>query len=96
MSRFVADPALLMMNGNKILQSAEEFRTDIDKIYSLKNTLFARGFVAPEAKAISNEIDTYRNELNAMQRVITDYGRFLKTAATKVTNTQNAIIEDIR
>lgn len=95
MGRFVADPALLMRNGNKILQSAEEFGMDIEKIYSLKNALFARGFVAPEAKAISNQIDTYRDELNAMQRIITDYGRFLKTAATKVTNTQNAIIDEI-
>ena len=96
MGRFVADPALLMRNGNKILQSAEEFGMDIEKIYSLKNALFARGFVAPEAKAISNQIDTYRDELNAMQRIITDYGRFLKTAATKVTNTQNAIIDEIQ
>ena len=95
MGRFVADPALLMRNGNKILQSAEEFGMDIEKIYSLKNALFARGFVAPEAKAISNQIDTYHDELNAMQRIITDYGRFLKTAATKVTNTQNAIIDEI-
>lgn len=95
MGKFVANPAILRSNGNKILQSSEEFKRNVEKIYSLKNQLLTSGYVAPEAKAIGNQIDTYRDELNAMTRIIADYGKFLHTAAMKVVRTQNDIIEDI-
>ena len=96
MGRFVADPMTLRSNGNKILQNSEEFKKDVEKTYELKNKLLSSGYVAPEARAIGNQIDTYRDELNAMGKIISDYGKFLINASQKVTNTQNAIIEDIK
>lgn len=95
MGKFVASPEVLRANGNKLVETSRQFKQNVDKIYATKNQLIQTNFVSPEARAIGNEIETYRNDLDKMTRVIEEYGMFLQNAANKVVRNQQQIIDEI-
>ena len=66
MGRFVADPDLLIKEGNGIVGISDEFLANVNDTYDTLDNLVANEYMSPEALAIKKEIDTYREDLNKM------------------------------
>ncbi len=96
MGRFVADPDILVKEGNGIVGISEEFLANINDTYDTLDNLVANEYMSPEALAIKKEIDTYREDLNKMAQVINDYGRFCINSGNKVIRNQDGIIDEIQ
>lgn len=90
--KFVADPNVLKQQGNSILDKGQQFGQNVEKIYSTIEEMVSSSYLSPAANAIAARIQTYRDDLSQMTKVINDYGNFcLKTADTVVKNEQNII-----
>ena len=95
MGRFVANPEVLILEGNKIDGYSGEFKSDVDKVYETLENMVQREYISPEAMAIKEEIDKYREDLENMAKVIKQYGGFCVRAGNKVIDNQNGIIDEI-
>lgn len=96
MARFGADPQLLRIKGDEIENQAQQFAQNVEKIYSTVEEMVNSDYLSPEAKAIAEEIKSYREDLNAMTRKIGDYGAFCKRAGNQVVRNQTNIIDGIK
>ena len=95
MGRFVADPEVLILEGNKINGYSGEFKSDIDKVYETLENMVAHEYISPEAMEIKKEIDKRREDLENMAKVINQYGGFCVRAGNKVIENQDGIIDEI-
>ena len=96
MSKFVADTFTLRNKGNEIIDKSHEFDENVNKIYQTIGEMVNSNYLDPAARAIAGEIETYRDDLNKMTRVISDYGNFCITASSKVIKNQDNIISSIK
>lgn len=96
MGRFVANPQILGSKGNEIENQAQQFAQNVEKIYSTVEEMVNSDYLSPEAKAIADEIKSYREDLNAMTRKISNYGTFCKNASNKVIRNQANIVDSIK
>ena len=96
MGRFVANPQMLKIKGQEIENQSQQFAQNVEKIYSTVEEMIRSDYLSPEAKAIAEEIKSYRNDLNAMTRKIDDYGKFCLNASNKVMRNQANIVDSIR
>ena len=91
-NRFVAQPDVLKSEGISILDKGQQFKQNVDKIYSTINEMLSSSYMSPAAVAIARQIETYRDELNKMTKTINDYGNYcVNSANTIVRNEQNII-----
>ena len=95
MGKFLADPNMLRAKGNEIIDKSNEFKDNVNKIYSTINEMVHSNYLDPAARAIAAEIESYREDLDRMTRVIADYGSFCITASSKVIRNQEDIISGI-
>ena len=95
MSRFIANPQILRVKGEEVESQAQQFAQNVEKVYSTVEEMVNSDYLSPEAKAIADEIRSYREDLNAMTRKIQNYGAFCKKASTKIINNQMNIIDNI-
>ena len=93
--KFVANPVTLRTEGNKIIDEAMEFKKNEEKLFTTIDNLVKSGYVSPAAKEIANNIATYVDDLNRMQKTIRQYGSYCLTAADKVIKNENRIIQEI-
>ena len=94
MSRlFLADPAILRMEGNKLLGQSKQFGSNVTKMYSTIGRMVQSNYVSPAAKALAAKIGTYKD---AMTKIISDYGNYCLTASQKVNRNENDIIDTFR
>lgn len=91
-NRFVADPYTLRNKGSEIIDKSQEFGENINKIYQTVNEMINSNYLDPAARAIAQEIETYRDDLDKMTKVIAEYGNFCLTASSKVIKNQDNII----
>ena len=96
MGRFVADPQILRIKGEEVENQAQQFAQNVEKIYSTVEEMVNSDYLSPEAKAIADEIKSYREDLNAMTRKISNYGTFCKNASNKVIRNQANIVDSIK
>ena len=96
MGKFVADPVIIGIKGNEIENQAQQFAQNIEKIYSTVEEMVNSDYLSPEARAIAEEIKSYREDLNAMTRKIGNYGTFCKNASNKVLRNQANIVDSIK
>ena len=96
MSKFIANPQILRVKGDEIESKAQQFSQNVEKIYSTVEEMVNSDYLSPEAKAIADEIKSYREDLNAMTRKIGNYGAFCKNASNKVIRNQSNIADSIR
>ena len=95
MSRFIANPQILRIKGEEVESQAQQFAQNVEKVYSTVEEMVNSDYLSPEAKAIAEEIRSYREDLNAMTRKIQNYGVFCKNASKKIINNQMNIIDNI-
>jgi len=96
MGRFVADPQILKIKGNEMENQAQQFAQNVEKIYSTVEEMINSDYLSPAAKAIADEIKSYREDLNAMTRKISRYGEFCKNASNKVIRNDTNIVNSIK
>lgn len=96
MGRFVADPDVLIREGNKINGYSSEFTNNINRVYDTLENMVQKEYISPEALEIKKEIDGHRQDLNNMAKVINQYGTFCMNAGNKVITNQNQIIDEIK
>lgn len=96
MGRFVANPQILRIKGESLENQAQQFAVNVEKIYKTVEEMISSDYLSPEAVAIANEIKSYREDLNAMTRKISNYGVFCKRASDKVLRNQVNIIDGIK
>ena len=96
MSKFGANPEILISKGNEIVNQSQEFQDNVQKVYQTVQEMVSSGYLSPEAIAIANTIESYRADLNTMTKVINDYGNLCKTAGQKIINNQDSIIKGVR
>ena len=94
--QFLADPISLDDNGTKLQGKAGEFREDVTSIYNTVEDMIVNDYISKEAVEIGRKIESYKGDLELMAKTISDYGEFLKKAATAVRNNQDNIIGSIR
>ena len=95
MGRFVANPDILRAKGTELVSQADLFAQNVNKIYENVHKMVNTDYLSPEAKAIANEIESYKDDLNRMAKVISDYGKFCLDASNKVLTNQDNIISGI-
>lgn len=93
---FVANPAALKAEGNKVVNQSTEFNKNVEKLYSTVEQLTSSSYVSPAAVAIANDIKSYREDLNKMTAVIRDYGNYLLHAGDTVMKNEQRIIDEIK
>ena len=97
MSRlFLADPAILRMEGNKLLGQSKQFGSNVTNMYSTIGRMVQSNYVSPAAKALAAKIGTYKDDMDAMTKIISDYGNYCLTASQKVNRNENDIIDTFR
>lgn len=92
---FGAKPEMLIAKGNELAEQSQEFSRNAKKIFDTVNEMITSNYSSPEAVAIANEIKSYQDDLENMQRAINNYGEFCKIAGTKVVRNQEDIISSI-
>ena len=90
-----AKPEMLIAKGNELAEQSQEFSRNAKKIFDTVNEMITSNYSSPEAVAIANEIKSYQDDLENMQRAINNYGEFCKIAGTKVVRNQEDIISSI-
>ena len=65
-------------------------------LYSTVEEMINSDYLSPAAKAIADEIKSYREDLNAMTRKISRYGEFCKNASNKVIRNDTNIVNSIK
>lgn len=93
--RFVASPEVLRAKGQELVNQSELFANNVAKIYESVNKMVNTDYLSPEAKAIANDINSYKNDLDIMTNTIRQYGNFCLNASNKVINNQEGIISGI-
>lgn len=92
---FGAKPELLITKGNELEGQSREFGSNGKKIFDTVEEMITSNYSSPEAVAIANEIRSYQDDLESMQRAIANYGEFCKIAGNKVIRNQENIISSI-
>ena len=88
--KFFADPDALRRVGSNIIDAAQNFRANNQKIFDNIADLIERSYISEGSRAIANDILQYKDDLENMARVIEDYGNYsTSTGATVVRNEEN-------
>lgn len=93
--RFVASPEILRAKGQELVSQSELFANNVTKIFESVNKMVNTDYLSPEAKAIANDINSYKNDLDIMTNTIRQYGNFCINAGNRVINNQEDIISGI-
>lgn len=96
MGRFVANPDVLRTKGNEIINESQQFKQNVEKVFQTVNEMINSNYLDPAAIAIAREIESYRDDLNQMIRIIEDYGTFCLNASSRVIRNQDNIISEIK
>ena len=97
MSRlFVADPAILRQEGDKLLGESRAFGQNVNKMFTTVEKMRASSWVSPAAKALAAKIATYRDDMDAMTKIIDDYGTFCMRSSNKVNRNEQNIMDTFK
>ena len=95
MGKFIANPDVLRAKGTELISQADLFAQNVKTIYETVNKMVNTDYLSPEAKAIANEMESYKDDLNRMTKTISEYGKFCLEASNKVLTNQDNIISGI-
>ena len=89
---FVADPEQIRLIGNKILDEANQFKQNYEKIFTTVNEMVASDYLSPDARVLAEVINSRRQELSMMYNTMLDYGNYcLKTSNSVIRNIETNI-----
>ena len=92
---FGADPIELQEKGNRINNIAVQFKDNYGKIFATVDEMVNSDYLDPAARAIAENIHSYRDELANMANVIESYGNYCLKAGNAVVDNQDDIISGI-
>ena len=90
---FLADPFILKQEGNKLKDESKHFEQNVSKVYSTIQEMLSSAYVSPAAKALGVKIMSYKDDLDAMTKIIDDYGMYCIMASNKVSKNEQNIID---
>ena len=91
-NQFIANPDVLKSEGNSIVDKAQQFGQNVEKVYATIEEMVGSSYLSPGARAIAGQIQSYRDDLDKMTKVINDYGNYCLTSSnTVVRNEQNIV-----
>ena len=97
MSRlFVADPAVLRQEGDKLIGESRAFGQNVTKMYTTIDKMVVSNYVSPAAKALAAKIRTYKDDMDAMTKIIDDYGTFCMRSSNKVNRNEQNIMDTFK
>lgn len=89
---FGADPMELQEKESKINNIAVQFRDNYTKVFTAVDEMVNSDYLDPAARAIAENIHSYRDELANMANVIESYGNYCLKAGNAVVDNQDNII----
>ncbi len=92
---FEARPEELRETANAIQKKADDFKMDYEKIYQVLDSLIGSEWSSPAAVEIYNKIAGERKNLEDMFKAISSYSQFCMTAANRVEETEQGIIDGV-
>ena len=95
-NKFVGNPQVLRAKGGVILNQADQFQQNTNKVYATVEELINSDYLAPEARAIAQEIEKSHEDLNNMARVMADYGTYCSDAGATIINNQDSIASSVK
>ncbi len=93
---FLADPVVLRAEGEKLLNESVQFNTNVEKLYDTIHHLVQTGYVSSGARAIAQNIEMYRADLDAMTKTIKQYGQFCIASAGAVNKNEQRIMDELK
>ena len=92
MGKFVADPEQIRTIGNKVLDEANQFKENYEKIFTTVNEMVTTDYLSPDAKVLAGLINNRKEELVAMYNTMLEYGAYcLKVSDSVVRNVESNI-----
>lgn len=92
---FGADPIELQEKGNRINNIAVQFKDNYGKVFTTVEEMVNSDYLDPAARAIAENIFSYKDELANMANVIESYGTYCLKAGNAVIDNQDNIISGI-
>lgn len=96
MGLFSISPVALTASGKKLLENAESFNTNGNNIFKAVDEMVRSDYISPDARAIANEINSYKDDIAHMRNTLARYGQFCITSSSKMEATQDEIISKTR
>lgn len=96
MGRFVGNPEQMNLIGSKILEDADSFKTNYEKIFKTVDEMLMSDFISPDARALGASIKSNADTLQNMYKVMNDYGIYCKNSANKIIRNQESNIDGMR
>lgn len=93
--RFLAQPEILKAKGNSVNDESQEFGQNVNKVYSTVEEMLASSYISPGARAIGAKIQSYKDDMDGMTRVINEYGNHLLLASNTVVRNEQNIMDSV-
>lgn len=89
---FDVTPEELKASATRISNQITEFNKAYNSIYTAVSDLRVT-FKGQASNTFNQKIEGYKNDFTAAEKALKNYVQFLNEYATKITNTENSIIE---
>ena len=93
-NQFIANPDVLKAEGNSIVDKGQQFGQNVEKVYATIEEMVSSSYLSPGARAIAAQIQSYRDDLDKMTKVINDYGTYCLTSSNTVNRNEQNIIDN--
>ena len=88
---FGADTGTLNTLGNRVVEDAQQFIENTNKVYQTIDDLITNGYISDTSKEIAESIRAKQVVLKDIATTIEGHGNDLITTSRKVSNTENDI-----
>ena len=95
-NKFVANPEVLRTKGLAIREQAQLFLQNVTKVYATLQNMLATDYLDPAMRELASQIESHREDLYKMTKVIADYATYCVNASNSVIKNQNNITSNIR
>ena len=95
-NKFVANPDVLKTKGLAIREQAQLFLQNVTKVYATLQNMLDTDFLDPAMRDIAAQIESHREDLYKMTKVIADYANYCTDAGNTVIKNQNDMSSNIR
>ncbi len=96
-NEFKATPDVMQQEGARITDEvAVSFKENIEGTYKTLDEMINRSFISSGARAIAEDIRSYRPVLEEMHKVILEYGEYCKSTSRMVLDNEDAIASEFK
>ncbi len=92
-TKILVTPQEVQIASKNVLEQAGLYETAYTEMYNAADELVQANYTGIDAQTFRNQIEGFRDDLNKMKTLMTEYSDYLKTAATTYADTQDAITQ---